>query len=295
MDRKHLLYLVSSDPQVSPFDINMAYDAGFDAVIPYAGVTASAVSGLTQDIIFSRGPKGARFSAMFLCGSDVGVAEAMLRSAQGALFDTFRIGLMIDPKGGYTTAAALLAKASALRRAQGQDGMAGARVIVLAGTGGVGRTAAAMAAADGAEVTLTSRRLEAAESAARELLERDGVRVTACAAATEAEAASAADRADIVLATGAAGARLLSASALRGPKIVADVNAVPPAGVEGLAPPDDGKELRPGVFGIGALAIGTLKNRVEASLLKDLLAAEQPLVIDRAAARRRASDLLAAG
>jgi methylene-tetrahydromethanopterin dehydrogenase len=151
-----------------------------------------------------------------------------------------------------------------------------------------------MAAAEGAEVTLTSRRLEAAESAARELGDRDGVRVTACAAATEAEVAAAAARADILLATGAAGVRLVSVSALRGPKIVADVNAVPPAGIEGLAPPDDGKEILPGIFGIGALAIGALKNRVEASLLKDLLAAEQPLVLDRAAARRRAGDLLAA-
>ncbi len=295
MDRKHLLYMVSSDPLVSPFDINMAYDAGFDAVIPYAGVTASAVPGLTQDIIFSRGPKGVRFSALFLCGSDVRVAEAMLLAAKGSLFDPFRIGLMIDPKGGYTTAAALLAKTAALRCAQGKDGLTGARVTVLAGTGGVGRTAAAMAAAEGAEVTLTSRRLDAAESAARDLHERDGVRVTPCSASTEAEAAAAAARADIILATGAAGVRLLSASALRGPKIVADVNAVPPAGIEGLAPPDDGKELHHGIFGIGALAIGTLKNRVEASLLKDLLAAEGPLVIDRAAARRRAGDLLAAG
>src|SRR5439155_1675179 len=33
MERKRLLYLVSSDPRVSPFDINMAYDAGFDAVV----------------------------------------------------------------------------------------------------------------------------------------------------------------------------------------------------------------------------------------------------------------------
>jgi len=294
MDRKHLLYLVSSDPLVSPFDINMAYDAGFDAVIPYAGVTASAVSGLTQDIIFSRGPKGVRFSAMFLCGSDVRVAEAMLHAAKGALFDPFRIGLMIDPKGGYTTAAAILAKSAALRRAQGKDGLAGARGTVLAGTGGVGRTAAAMAAAEGAEVTLTSRRLDAAESVVRDLYEREGVRVTACSAPSEVEAVAAAARADIILATGAAGVRLLSATALRGSKIVADVNAVPPAGIEGLAPPDDGKEIHPGIFGIGALAIGILKNRVEASLLKDLLAAEQPLIIDRAAARRRASDLLAA-
>src|SRR6266849_6321416 len=109
MERKRLLYLVSSDPQVSPFDINMAYDAGFDAVIPYAGVAVPAVRGLVQDVMFSRGPKGARASAIFFSGGDLAAAEGMLEAARAALIDPFRIGVMIDPRGGYTTGAAILA------------------------------------------------------------------------------------------------------------------------------------------------------------------------------------------
>ncbi len=42
----------------------MAYDAGFDAVVPYAGVGADAMRGLTQDMMFSRGAKGARATAL---------------------------------------------------------------------------------------------------------------------------------------------------------------------------------------------------------------------------------------
>ena len=68
MERKRLLYLVSSDPRVSPFDINMAYDAGFDAVVPYPSVDVGMVPGLVQDIMFSRGAKGARFSSVFYSG-----------------------------------------------------------------------------------------------------------------------------------------------------------------------------------------------------------------------------------
>src|SRR5438876_487867 len=43
MERKRLLYLVSSDPRVSPFDINMAYDAGFDAAVLLARAGASVI------------------------------------------------------------------------------------------------------------------------------------------------------------------------------------------------------------------------------------------------------------
>ena len=38
-ERKHLLYFLTTEQHPSPFDINMAYDAGFHAVIPYGGVT----------------------------------------------------------------------------------------------------------------------------------------------------------------------------------------------------------------------------------------------------------------
>jgi methylene-tetrahydromethanopterin dehydrogenase len=297
VERKRLLYLVSSDARVSPFDINMAYDAGFDAVIPYGGVAVSEVAGLVQDVMFSRGPRGARSSSLFFSGSDVGAAEAMLRAARGAMFPPFVLGLMVDPKGGYTTAAALLARAGALARARGLPGWDGLRVLVAAGTGSVGRVAAALAARDGARVTLTSRRREAADAAAAQIAGLFQARVTPAVAADESALAALAAAADVVLATGAAGARLLSLGALRalaGPKIFADVNAVPPPGIEGLKPQDDGVEIAPGLFGLGALAIGDLKNKVEASFLRELAEAAAPPLFDSGAARRRAEEILAA-
>ncbi len=298
MERKNLLYLVSSDPHVSPFDINMAYDAGFDAVIPYAGMAASAVTGLVQDVMFSRGPKGARHSSIFFTGSDLGTSEEMLAAAREALFDPFRVGLMIDPRGGYTTAAALLAKVSALSATAGLGGLRDRTVLVAAGTGGVGKSAAAMAARDGARVVLTSRRQESAAGAARQIAALFQAEVEPRVAAGEKALAALAAEVDVILATGAAGVRLLSRDAvisLKGRKIVADVNAVPPGGIEGLKPQDDGSEIVPGVFGLGAMAIGGLKFRIESSLLQDLIRLETPPVIDSRAARERAGKILTAG
>jgi methylene-tetrahydromethanopterin dehydrogenase len=296
VDRKKLLYIVAAEPHVSPFDVNMAYDAGFDAVLPYGGVAGGAVRGLVQDIMFSRGPKGARSTALLVASAALAEAEESFAAARAALFDPFRVGLMIDPKGAYTTAAALLAKVDALRQARGLGGLDGARVLVLGGTGGVGRAAAAMAAADGARVMLASREADRAAVAAAEVKRLYGADVAGRGAATEADRAALARDSDVVLAAGAAGAVLLGEAAVRslhGPKVLADVNAVPPAGLGGVTATADGEAMAENLHAIGALAIGGLKFKVEAALFADLLGSGPAPCLDAAAARRRAAEIVA--
>jgi methylene-tetrahydromethanopterin dehydrogenase len=293
---KRLLFLFSADRHVSPFDVALAHDAGFDAVHLYPGVAAEEAKSLTQDLMFSRGPKGAAASAIFVTTADLSAAEATFRAARSALFDPFRVQLMIDPKGGYTTAAALLAKVAAIASKRGLGDLRGKRVAILGGTGGVGRAAAGLAASAGARVLLASRTAARAETATREVADLFGGRAEPRATAGEQETAALAAEADVVLAAGAAGVRFLEAAmvaGLRGPKILADVNAVPPSGIEGLEAKDDDRELAPGIFGLGALAIGALKSKIEASLLRDLATSDKALVLDAAAAGRRAAEILA--
>ena len=296
MPPKRLLFIFAAEKHVSPFDVALAHDAGFDAVHLYPDVSAEEAKPLTQDLMFSRGPKGASASAIFITTADLGAAEATFRAARSVLFDPFRVQLMIDPKGGYTTAAALLAKVAAIVSKRGLGDLRGKTVAILGGTGGVGRAAAGLAASAGARVLLASRTAARAEGAAREVAELFGGRAEPRATPGEKETAALADEADVLLATGAAGVRFLPASAvagLRGPKILADVNAVPPSGIEGLEAKDDDRELARGVFGLGALAIGALKSKIEASLLRDLATSDKALVVDAAAAGRRAAEMLA--
>jgi methylene-tetrahydromethanopterin dehydrogenase len=63
--------------------------------------------------------------------------------------------------------------------------------------------------------------------------------------------------------------------------VVADVNAVPPAGVEGLDAMADGVQLGDGqTRGIGALAIGQTKYRTEFGLFRRMIEAEKPVNFD---------------
>ncbi|MFQ6135438.1 MAG: methylenetetrahydromethanopterin dehydrogenase, partial [Nitrososphaerales archaeon] len=115
------------------------------------------------------------------------------------------------------------------------------------------------------------RRQERATSLAEKLNKESPNKVTGVQATTLEEVGKAIAEADVVMAAGSAGIQLLSLEVLKNYgercKVVADVNAVPPVGVENLDSQGDGVEVVQGVYGVGALAIGALKNKVEAKLL----------------------------
>ena len=63
--------------------------------------------------------------------------------------------------------------------------------------------------------------------------------------------------------------------------IAADVNAVPPTGVEGLDMQANGVELTPqGALGLGPLAIGNIKYKTEFGLFQKMIAAAKPVQFD---------------
>ena len=58
MQKVSILHLITAAKNASPFDVNMAYDAGFDKITPYTNVLQDDVIALTQDAMFSRSPTG---------------------------------------------------------------------------------------------------------------------------------------------------------------------------------------------------------------------------------------------
>jgi len=281
MERRHILHMFTPSRQMSPFDINMAIDAGYDVVTPYCGVTADEIRGLTQDAIFSRGPKGVKATGIFIGGRDVLLGADMLDTARAAMVPPFEVSVMADPSGSYTTAAALVACVEQQLRRAHDTGFDGKRVLILGGAGTVGRIAGVLAAGVGARVALAHHAsLARAEEAARATGARFDCSLDAADASTPAALAAALAGADVVLATAAAGVQVVDpdARAAAGRLLVAaDVNAVPPEGIAGVGVMDDGKALpeRRGV-GIGALAVGNVKYQVEHRLLTAMRNADKP-------------------
>lgn len=299
MERTYILHMFTPGKQMSPFDINMAVDAGYQVVVPYCGVSPGEITGLTQDAIFSRGPKGVRATGIFIGGRDVLMAADMLESARKAMVPPFEVSVIADPAGSYTTAAALVACVEdQLKKAHG-SALSGQKVLIFGGTGTVGRIAAVLAAGEGADVRIGSHRdLATAENAARETGKRFDCTLGAVDLSTPQARAAALAEADVVLATAAAGVQVVNASerALATRLLVAaDVNAVPPEGIAGVGVMDDGKALPEGkAVGIGALAIGNVKYKVENGLLTDMRTADKPLYLGFREAFAKAREIVAA-
>ncbi|CAO3402656.1 NAD(P)-dependent methylenetetrahydromethanopterin dehydrogenase [Azospirillum palustre] len=273
MGAPYVLHMITPLANVSPFDINMAVDAGIDTVVPYTGIETAQVEALTQDAMFSRDPKNAVRTGLFIGGRDAAMALDMLEVARKAMFPPFRISVFADPSGAFTTAAAMVAVVERALRRLGVEGLTGLDVQVYGATGVVGGIAGLIAAQAGGNVTLVSYRgVSAVQGKAEEFGRRYGVTLS-CADTSTGGKAALMERAEVVLACGKAGVTVLTADDLRAAKrlrVAADINAVPPAGVDGVGVQDDGVSLpaQPNAVGIGALAIGNVKFKVQHHLLE---------------------------
>ena len=285
MTDKHILHMLTPLKHMSPFDVNMALDAGYDAVLAYQNVTLEEVGGLVQDAIFSRPPKTGVRTGMFIGGKNAILALDMLAAAKKALVPPFGISFFADPAGSFTTAAAMVACVERTLIAKKNRNLKGLRIAIFGATGVVGFSSAVIAAREGGDVTLVGYDgIKRVSDAAKEIKARFEVDVRAADGSDDAKKAQILADAEAAFCAGRAGVRILSSAQLAAAKrllIVADVNAVPPSGVEGLDMMANGVELTAhGTLGIGPLAIGNIKYKTESGLFRKMIAATKPVSFD---------------
>ena len=297
MEKVSILHLITAAKNASPFDVNMAYDAGFDKVMPYTNVALDEVLSLTQDAIFSRSPSGVRREGVFIGGRDIDLAMQMLNVAQKGMFGPFTCSIFADPSGAFTTAAAMIAKAEHHLKKQFNEDLEGKTVSIFGASGPVGGCAAIIAALHGAKVQLVAHRSIADISHKAEAWNAQyQVNMKVVDGTTEDAKTALLIDTEIALCAAAAGVQVLNKAQLSGTnslRVVADVNAVSPLGIESVKVDDDGVNVEDThVFGIGALAIGQLKYQTQHQLLKRMLSAEISQVFEFVAAFNLARELL---
>ncbi|HMK94435.1 MAG TPA: NAD(P)-dependent methylenetetrahydromethanopterin dehydrogenase [Candidatus Limnocylindrales bacterium] len=273
----YLLFYIDTDAKASPFDICMAYDVGYDAVIPYENINPEDAKNITQDALLSRGPKGVKHTTFLIGGKDAERAEEVFQAVKDSMFPPFKTSIIIDPAGAYTTAAAMVAKAeNAL--ASNKLGELKDKTCAVFGTGAVGQIAAVLLAKLGCKVMIASlnpKRVDGKEHAEgiAKLLNKDhGVQVQGIFAPTPASKIEIIEKADVIMCAGVKGVRIIDKPMLnqvKHMKVLLDINAIPPFGVEGIELKDDMKEMLPGIFVIGALTVGDLKHKLEKEILRE--------------------------
>lgn len=287
MKNPYILHMFNATKNASPFDINMAYEADFDSVVPYSEVTLNDIYTLTQDAIFSRGPSGVKRTSIFIGGRELGLSIDMLNRAKSAMVPPFEVSVFTDPSGAITTAAALIACIMSLMAKAGHGELTGRRIDIIGGTGPVGVCAGILAAYSGAKVYLASRRSTiVAQEYAKEYNQRFGVNMKGSDCSTEAKINDFISQSDIIISAAKAGIQVLSKAHLEKAQqllIAADVNAVPPLGIEGVESKDMGKVLAFSSnqsLGLGALAIGDVKYKIHYRALDIMRNSEKPVYFD---------------
>ena len=277
---KIVIIFLDTEKHASPFDILTTLNILPDAsILKYENVTVEDAEKIVYDAMFPRGPDGAKYTKIFINGHDFKRVNDIMEKAKKCMFAPFELAIIIDPRGAYTTAAAAVSKTLELSIEKGFGDLENKNVTVLGGTGPVGQTATRLYAMEKANIIVISRTLQKVSSVTTKINEElESERVRGVEAQTPEEIGRAIADTDIVLSAGAASTQLLTLNVLKeyGKKcrIVADINALPPLGVEGLESNADGVEILQTIFGVGALVIGKLKNDVEAELIKR--AAEEP-------------------
>jgi hypothetical protein len=273
---RNLLLQLDSSRLPSAFDQVVAYDGGADEIMSYGGVTPEDVRDLVHGCIFTRGPKDLNHTAIWIGGNNMSQGEQLLAMAVDAMFQPFTVSVMLDSNGSNTTAVAAVVKIE-----QTLGDLKGRRVVVLAGTGPVGQRAAGLLARDGARVIITSRKPEQGEKARQFISARFNVQVESTAMADPSQLARVLDGADVLLNSGPAGVQMVPKAAwtaVKSLKILVDLNAVPPLGIEGVEVNDAGT-LREGIPAFGAFGVGNLKTKLHKRCISALFE-RNDLVLD---------------
>ncbi len=263
---KKLLLHLDTDLVPSTFDQAVAYDAGVDNIIAYGGITRDNVTAHVHGMIFTRGGKNLKNSAIFIGGSNVPASELVGKAVKKAFFGPVSVSVMLDPNGSNTTAAAVARKVMSDYDIKGKK-------VVIVGAGPVGQRSALYFLKEGAgEVIITSRSMARAKTITEQMKEDYGVNVTPGESRSDEAVAELIKDAHVAIACGPAGVCILPKLAWQNNntlEVIADVNAVPPMGVEGLEVMDNGTE-KEGIRFYGAIAIGNYKMKVHHAAISAL-------------------------
>ena len=263
---QRILIQLDTDAEPSVFDAVVAVDSSVDRLLQYHGIHEKNVEAKVHGAIFTRGTADLKNTAIFIGGSDMAAAEAVLARVKKAFFGPMRVSVMFDPNGSNTTAVAAVLAAE--RHATLDKSTA-----LVVGTGPVGQRAVRLLASGGAKTRIGSRTLERAKSIADAVKARvPAATLEPVAIASQDQAAAALVGVNILIAAGPPAVELIAADVRRNCATLAvaiDLNAVPPAGIGGIAPLDRAAD-HSGVPGYGAIGVGGTKMKLHKAAIARL-------------------------
>lgn len=257
--KKKILIQLDTDRHPSVFDQVVAVDSGVDHIFSYGSVLPEHVRELVYGAIFTRAPEELKYTAFFVGGSQLSVAEEILETVKDTFFGPLSTSVMLDCGGCNTTAAA------AVLCAGKEVDLKSTRCLVLGATGPVGHRVVRLLAREKSTVAVGSREYIRAESLCNSITEEmPQANLIPVSTGTETSLKDAIKDVEVVVAAGAEGVVMLPEDIRRsapGIRVMIDLNAVPPLGIEGVQAAAKGEDLT-GITCYGAIGVGGTKMKI---------------------------------
>ncbi|MEE2737364.1 MAG: NAD(P)-dependent methylenetetrahydromethanopterin dehydrogenase [Planctomycetota bacterium] len=265
--KKKILIQLDTDRHPSVFDQVVAVDSGVDHIFSYGSVLPEHVRELVYGAIFTRAPEELKYTAVFVGGSQLRVAEEILETVKDTFFGPLSTSVMLDCGGCNTTAAA------AVLCAGKEVDLKSTRCLVLGATGPVGHRVVRLLAREKSTVSVGSREFTRAESLCNSITEETPqANLIPVSTGTETSLKDAIKDVEVVVAAGAEGVVMLPEDIRRsasGIRVMIDLNAVPPLGIEGVGATAKGEDLT-GITCYGAIGVGGTKMKIHKTAIAQL-------------------------
>ena len=220
----------------------------------------------------------------------------MLDTAKKSMVPPFEVSVFPDPAGSFTTAAAMVACTEKTLKEKFKTNFDNKNIIIYGGKGIVGGISAIMCAQNGAKCTIVGYDgIKNVQKKAEEYKTRYGVDIIPGDGSTDELNSSYLPDADIIFCAARAGTQVISMDQLnkaKNVKILADVNAVPPAGLEGVGLKDDNSEHPCGGLSIGPLTSGDIKVKTQYKMFEKMCATDTPLYLNFDEALKTSREIL---
>ena len=267
---KKILLQLDVDPQPCSFDAITAVDAGVDVILQHGSVSADNAVSLVHGAMFTRGANKLSSTGIFLGGKDITKVEGVASRISETFFDSIRVSVFLDPAGANTTAVAAVIAAKRHISFVTSAETKCCQAMILGGTGPVGQRISRLLAAQGAHVYLVSRDLERASTCCQFIQQKTpNTHLEPLSGKLVEEVIGSVD---LIISAGKPGIEMLTATQLSqatSNTVCIDLNAVPPAGINGIQPADQAR--RDGTKHLyGALSVGEMKMKLHKAAIQQL-------------------------
>ena len=220
----------------------------------------------------------------------------MMDVAKKSMVPPFEISVFPDPAGSFTTAAAMVACTEKTLKDKFSTDLKDKNIVIYGGKGIVGGISAIMCSQYGAKCTIIGYDgITNVSNKAKEYKSRFNVEIKPADGSTDEQNSSFLPDAEIIFCAARAGTQVLSLQQLNQASkamVLADVNAVPPSGLEGVDSKDDDTKHPCGALSIGPLTSGDIKVKTQYKMFEKMCSTEKPLYLNFDEALKTSREIL---